>query len=416
MEKRTNINMNNPFVSLRHKNFRLYWIGMCISLIGTWMQNIAQPWLAYSLTDSPLLLSLVGIMQFLPMFIFSLFAGVLIDRIPKKKILFFTQSASLVITLALALLVWVGYVRYWHILVASAALGFVNTLDMPARQAFVIEMVGKEDLINAIALNSSAFNIARVIGPALAGLVMSTLGVAACFYVNSISFAAVIIVLIFIKPLPMQTVHKMGKNVVQNIKDGLQYVLRSVTLSKTILTVLIVGTFAMNFNVLVPVFSKVILNQGEAGFGLLMSFMGIGSFLGAMFVAWLSNREPRKSILSIFPFIIAAFLICTGFTNLYGLTALGLAATGFFFVAFSATANSTVQLNTEDEYRGRVMSVYTWVFSGFTPVGNFYAGVITDYLGPSVGFIASGLIILLLVFLLFAWYHKKQKKHQTCED
>ncbi|NCA80146.1 MAG: MFS transporter, partial [Sphingobacteriia bacterium] len=295
MEHHTNI--NNPFISLRHKNFRLYWIGMCISLIGTWMQNIAQPWLAYSLTDSPLLLSLVGIMQFLPMFVFSLFAGVMIDRISKKKILIFTQSASLVITLALALLVWLNCVQYWHILVASAALGFINTLDMPARQAFVIEMVGKEDLANAIAMNSSAFNIARVIGPALAGLVMGTLGIAACFYVNSISFAAVIIVLIFIKPLSGKVVQKIRGNIFQDIKHGLQYVHSNATLSKTILTVLIVGTFAMNFNVLVPVFSKVILHQEEAGFGLLMSFMGIGSFIGAMFVAWVNNRGPRESFI-----------------------------------------------------------------------------------------------------------------------
>src|SRR5665647_1028414 len=144
-------NINNPFVALRHKNFRLYWSGMCISLIGTWMQNIAQPWLAYTLTKSPLLLSLVGVMQFLPVLLFSLFAGVFIDRFPKKKILLMTQTASLVITLALAILVWFGSVQYWHILVAATALGFVNTFDMPARQSFVIEMVGKEDLMNAIA-------------------------------------------------------------------------------------------------------------------------------------------------------------------------------------------------------------------------------------------------------------------------
>lgn len=403
---------NNPFIALRHKNFRYYWIGMCISLIGTWMQNMAQPWLAYTLTKSPLLLSLVGALQFTPMLLFSLFAGVIVDKFPKKQILIFTQSASLLITLVLAILVWMGHVQYWHILVMAAALGVINTLDMPTRQAFVIELVGKEDLMNAIALNSSVFNVARVVGPALAGLVMGYTGIASCFFANSISFAAVIIVLLYIKPLKIENKRKMSDKIFTDIKDGLKYIYMDALLFKTILAVAIVGTFAMNFSVLVPVFAKEILNQQEAGFGFLMSFMGIGSFIGAMLIATMSKSGPSKLIINVLPLILAILLIVTGFTNIYLLTGLCLAATGLCFVSFSSTANSIMQLNTKNEYRGRVMSVYTLVFGGSTPLGNLYAGVITDRFNSRIGFAACGIIIILLFILLYAY--NSSAKNDKC--
>lgn len=401
-------NLNNPFIALKHRNFRFYWFGMCISLIGTWMQNIAQPWLAYSLTKSPFLLSLVGALQFTPMLLFSLFAGVLIDKISKKKILLFTQSSSLVITLVLAVLVSSGHVAYWHILIAATSLGFVNTLDMPTRQSFVIELVGKEDLMNAIALNSSVFNIARVLGPTLAAIVMAVSGIATCFYANSISFAAVIIGLVFIKPLAVNINKSKTQSIIKDIKDGIKYIFKHEILIDTIVKVAIVGTFAVNFSVLVPVFSKTILKQQEAGFGILMSCMGIGSFAGAMLIATVSRRGPKSFILNIVPLIISFLLILTGQTDIYLLTGLSLAATGLFFVSFSSTANSTIQLNTRDEFRGRVMSVYALVFGGSTPIGNIYAGFITDHYGARSGFAACGAIILILflILYLYKWYRK----------
>jgi len=398
---------NNPFSALKHKNFRYYWICMCISLIGTWMQNIAQPWLAYSLTNSPFLLSLVGALQFTPMLFFSLFAGVLVDRFPKKNILFFTQSGSLLITLALAILVWSGHVRYWHILVSAAALGMVNTLDMPTRQSFIIELVGKEDLMNAIALNSSIFNMARVIGPALAGIVMGTMGIASCFYLNSLSFAAVIIGLFFIHPMPVERRRQKKGEIFSDIKDGLKYIANHKNLSKTIQTLAIVGIFAMNFNVLVPVFAKEILKQQEAGFGFLMSFVGLGSFAGAMLIATMSKSGPKKFMLNIVPLFIAALLILTGVMNAYIMTGLTLAATGLCFVAFASTANSSVQLNATDEYRGRVISVYILVFGGSVPIGNLYTGLISDHFGPRAGFIACGGIIFLLLGARYLYERNK---------
>lgn len=373
---------------------------MCVSLIGTWMQNIAQPWLAYTLTKSPLLLALVSAMQFLPMLFFSLFAGAIIDKLPKKKLLIYTQSASLVITLILAILTASGHIQYWHILVMATLLGIVNTLDMPARQAFLVELVEKEDLMNAIALNSSIFNLARIIGPALAGVIMGMFGVAPCFFINSVSFAAVIISLFFIKPLPIEKAIKKTESMLTDIKEGLKFIRHSREILSTIIMLSIVSTFAMNFAVLVPVFSKTVLGFNETGFGLLMSIMGVGSFLGAISIASMSRIGPQRFILKTVPYIIGTFLIVTGLTKLYYLTALGLALTGFSFVAFSSTANTTVQLNTSNELRGRIMSVYTLVFIGTSPIGNLFAGAITQRFGAGAGFIACGALVIILTLLM----------------
>jgi predicted MFS family arabinose efflux permease len=311
-----------------------------------------------------------------------------------------------VITLILAILVKTGTVQYWHILILATALGIVNTLDMPTRQSFVIELVGKEDLMNAIALNSSVFNAARIIGPALAGIVMGYFGIASCFFANSVSFAAVIVSLLFIKPILTQIKRSSDTKILTEIHDGLKYIFHHSTLLKTILATAIVGTFGMNLSVLVPVFARVVLKQGEAGFGFLMSFMGIGSFIGAMTIATLSKSGPKRFIINVVPLIISASLIFTAFTNIYLLAGLCLAITGFFFVTFSSTANSSMQLNTTDQYRGRVMSVYSLVFSGSTPIGNLYAGFITDHFGPRAGFAACGIIIILLFAFLYVYKRK----------
>ena len=394
---------NNPFIALRHKNFRYYWMGMCISLIGTWMQNIAQPWLAYTLTGSPFLLGLVGALQFTPMLLFSLFAGVMVDRFPKKKILFFTQSASLAITLTLAILVQSGHVQYWHILVCATALGFINTLDMPTRQSFVIELVDREDLMNGIALNSAMFNMARVIGPAVAGIVMGYFGIAFCFFANSISFAAVVFSLFFIKPRAIPVKRRDSGKIIFDIKEGLRYIYQHKILLTAVFGLAIIGTFAMNNNVLVPVFAKLILNQKETGFGFLLSFSGVGAFFGAMLVAITSKSGPARFVRQVVPLIIGIFLILNGYANTYLATGLCLAVTGFFFNMYSSTINSVMQLNTTNEFRGRVMSVYTLVFSGSTPLGNLYAGLAAEHFGPRFGFVACGLITILLLAPLYVF-------------
>jgi MFS family permease len=401
--------LNNPFVALKHKNFRYYWIGMCVSLIGTWMQNIAQPWLAYTLTKSPFLLSLIGALQFTPTLFLSLFAGVIIDRIPKKRIIIFTQSASLLITLVLAMLVWTGKIQYWHILLMATLLGIVNTLDMPSRQSFVVELVGKDYLMNSIALNSMSFNIARIIGPAIAGIVMGYAGISVCFFANAISFGAVLISLFFIKTKPIQKKPKSDRKILEEIKDGIKYIYHKNNLWYTLLVMAILGTFAPNFNVLIPVFAKEILHKNEAGFGILMSFLGVGSFLGGMFIATLSKAGPKKYVIYIFPLIVGTLLIITGFTSIYLLTGIFLAITGFFFICFTSSANTTLQLNSSNEYRGRVMSVYTLVFAGSTPLGNIYAGLFSDRFNARIGFAACGAIIILLMIPVFIYIQRKER-------
>jgi MFS family permease len=371
------------------------------------MQNIAQPWLAYSLTKSPLLLSLIGALQFTPMLLFSLFAGVLIDQFPKKRILMFTQSASMVITLILAFLVWSGNIQYWHILVMATLLGIINTLDMPTRQSFVIELVGKEDLMNAIALNSMIFNGARIIGPAIAGLIMGYTNIAFCFFLNAVSYLAVVISLFFVKPKALELKKRGDTRILSEIKDGLSFIAKTPTLMNTLVLVAIMGTFVPNFNVLVPVFAKEILHQRESGFGLLMSFLGFGSFLGAMIIAAFSKSGPKRMFLYGIPWLVGILMVFTGFTNAYFITACFLALTGLCFVSFSSSANSTMQLNSPDTYRGRVMSVYTLVFAGSTPFGNLFAGYMSEHYSARGGFVGCGVGILFLMVILMLTRYKK---------
>lgn len=381
---------------------------MAVSAIGIWMQNIAQPWLAYKLTDSAFLLGLVGALQFMPVLLFSLFAGVIIDRFKKKKILFLTQTSSFIIILTLALLTYSGHIRYWHLIVSSALLGFANTFDIPARQSFVIELVGKEDLSNGIALNSVQFNLARIIGPALAGIIMGTgpSGVAACFLINAVSYGAVILSLFFIKPYPMEKAPLNNINVLTDIKEGLQFIRRNRALFVPLLFLAVGATFAMNLNVLVPVFSDKVLQQTETGFGLLMSFTGVGALIGALTMASVSKSGPNKTFLYLFPFIVGVLILSIGFSGIFVLTGITLALISFFYIIFLASVNTTIQMNSTNEFRGRVMSVYSLILAGSTPLGNLFAGTFAEGFNASAGFIACGAAILIFLMPLYLFLRK----------
>lgn len=391
--------LQNTFISLRHPQFRLYIGGMAVSMIGTWMQNIAQPWLAYTITQSPFLLSLITALQLLPVLLLSLFAGVIIDYYPKKTILLLTQTASAAITLTLAVLTWTGTVRFWHIAVLATLLGAVNSVDIPARAAFVNDLVEREDLMNAVALNSTIFNTARIVGPALAGIVMGLFGAAICFLLNSISFIAVIICLLFIRPQCHSAVHKPEARILGDVWDGLRYIFRSQTLSDTLALTAIVVTFTMNFSVLIPVFATKILGQQETGFGFLMSFMGIGTLVGALLIAMTSQKGPSRFVLNSMPILASGLLVLTAMSRQYYLSGLLLALTGFCIVAFTSTTNSVMQINAENEYRGRAMSVYNLVFNGAAMIGNLLSGYIADHYGPEYGFAACGILMAALLGL-----------------
>ncbi len=396
--------LNNPFLSLKHKNYRYYFFGMCISTIGTWMQNTAQPWLAYSLTKSALLLSVVSALQFLPALLFSLFAGVLIDRLPKKRMLIITQSLSLVITFALWLLVHSGGIQYWHLLVTSSLLGLVNTLDMPLRQSFVVEMVGHDDLMNAIALNSLTFNVARMIGPSIAGIIMGAFGVSSCFLINSLSFLAVLISLFFIHPVACETVQeKDEQGVFACIGEGLKYIFHNETLFTTMLFMTVVSIFALNYGVTIPVFATQVLGLAETGYGFLMSALGAGALTGALFVAALSKSGPRRFILFFLPALTGLILILIGNTNSFLTTGISLAVGGFLFVTYLSTANSNLQIHTVDRYRGRVMSVYSLIVAGSSPIGNLFVGAMDNWFGARMGFIASGIAVMVFIVPIFVY-------------
>lgn len=400
------------FPALSHRNFRLFWTGQCISLIGTWMQNVGQSWLVYSLTDSPFLLGLVGALQFTPMMLFSLFAGTFVDKFPKRKILIFTQATLMVLALTLALLVATGTIRYWHVLILATLLGTVNTLDMPTRQSFMIELVGKQHLTNAIALNSSVFNAARIVGPAIAGALMMKFDIAFCFFGNALSFLAVIYGLTRMKLEPAPAKKRENTNMLQEVAEGLRYVATTPILRNSIILIAIIGTFTFNYSVLLPVFAReVLMQQGPSGYSFLMSSLGIGSFIGAVTVATRSKAEPKSHTLFYSAFAIAILLILVPATSMYAVVALTLVITGFFNISFSATANSTVQINSRDELRGRVMSVYALVFGGTTPIGNLISGFVANNVGPRAGFIVNGSITLALILVLL--YFKKRAEKQT---
>ncbi len=396
--------LNNPFLSLKHANYRYYFFGMCISTIGTWMQNTAQPWLAYSLTESALLLSVVSALQFVPALLFSLFAGVLIDRLPKKRMLIITQSLLLVITFALWLLAHSGEIRYWHLLVTATLLGLVNTLDMPLRHAFVVEMVGHDDLMNAIGLNSLTFNVARMLGPSAAGLLMGAFGVSACFLINSISFGAVLVSLFFIHPIvcAVPEEEKKPQGVFESILEGLRYIRRNETLFITLLLMTGVSTFALNYSVTIPVFARQILGLAETGYGVLLSALGAGALLGALLVAALSKSGPNRFILHVLPALSGVILILIGFTSRFFTTALAIAIGGFVFFTYLSTANSNLQIHTQDRFRGRVMSVYALIVSGTGPIGSLFVGAADNWFGARMGYIASGVALLAFILPVYA--------------
>src|SRR5215472_1677855 len=365
------------FLALRHRNFRLFWTGQLISLIGTWMQTVGQAWLVLELTHNALLLGVVGALQFLPVMILSLFGGVLADRLPKCTVLRFTQSFATLQAFILWILVATGEVRLWHVLILAAMLGLTNSVDMPTRQAFVTEMVGRQDLPNAIALNSSLFNMARIVGPGIGGLIIAWLGVAPLFLLNAISFIPVIIGIFLIDPkklfaqvkrLPAQA-DAPGQSPLQSVREGLAYVVHTPALLLIISVVGVISLFGINFNVVLPLFATEVLNVGAVGFGFISSAFGLGSLISALWLAW-NNRKPtiRWLLLSAGMFcILEAFF---AISHWYLLSLVLIASVGFAQIAFSATSNVTIQTIAPDKLRGRVMSLYMMVFAGSVPLGN----------------------------------------------
>lgn len=391
--------LKETYPALTQQNFRYYWFGQCISLIGTWMQTTAQQWLVYTITKSALLLGLLGVAQFGPVMCLSLFAGVFIDRYPKKHLLIFTQVSLMIQAFILALLVWSGHVTYWNVFSLAVILGLFNTLDQPARQAFTPELVEKKDLRSAIGLNSAIFNVARMIGPALAAVLMAHYGAGPLFLFNGISFIPVIIGLYLIKAKPHPKKNVQAK-VLTEIVEGLKYIRQSPPLRSAVLSTLVVGTFVMNFNIIIPLYAAEVLNQGVNGYGFLLSATGAGSFVGAFLVASWAKGNPRVTLLLGSAFIVSVLLIVVEPIRSFTLAAVIFTFIGFFNILFMTTANSTLQINSSEQFRGRVMSVYSFAFLGTTPIGNLFAGSVMQQLGAGIGISICGAVSTLFIVLI----------------
>jgi len=403
-------NFKSNFPALTHRNFRLYFIGQCISLIGTWMQSIGQSWLVLSLTKSTFLISLITLMQFLPMMIFSLFAGNIIDRFPKKKVLYFTQGSLMLLALALAALTYFKMVQYWHVLLMAFLLGMVNTLDVPTRMTYFSDLVGKEDLMNAIALNSSIFNLARIIGPAIAGFLIGIVGIAVCFYLNALSFVAVLVALFMINVGSVKPVKQKYESVTQvftDIGDGLRYISQSPKILFPLAISGFVSLFAMNHSILIPLFAKTVLSQGAAGYGFMMTSMGVGSFIGAIWVATQSRKGPSRNLLIYTSIGASLGMSLLGFERNYTIACITLFVMGLFVVLFASMVNSSIQIYAKDQMRGRVISTYTLLSGGMTPLGSLFIGGLMELSGITNAMIISGFIAFLFVLLTTFFSRKK---------
>ncbi len=399
--------MNETFPALSHRNFRLFWIGQCVSLVGTWMQEIGQAWLVLQLTHSAMRLGIVTAVQFAPMMLFALFAGAIADKLPKRQVLLVTQASLMVLALILATLTYLKVVQYWHILTLAGILGAVNTIDMPTRQSYFVELVGRDDLMNAIALNSTIFNLARIIGPAVAGFLISLVGITVCFYLNGLSFVAVLIGLWLIDVQPsgaVQQHQRSFRSIVTDTREGLGYIYSKTELFVPLLLLALVSIFVLNFNVFVPLLAKDALKQNALGYGMLMTAMGIGSLIGALSLAAKSRSGPNPKVLGGGALGMSVLLSLLGFMDQYWLAAVTLLIIGLCMISFTASVNTMIQLNSDDHMRGRVMGVYSLVFGGVTPIGSLIAGKISEVVGISMGLLICGAIGILSCVWVYLCY------------
>jgi MFS family permease len=394
-------NENNPiglkiiFRSFQYRNYRLFFSGQSISLIGTWIQRIATPWLVYNLTGSVFLLGVVGFAGQIPTFIIAPFAGVLTDRWNRYHILIATQIAAMIQALILAFLYFTGAIEVWHIVLLSAFLGFVNAFDIPARQSFVIEMVEKkEDLGNAIALNSSMVNGARLLGPSIAGMLIAFTGEGICFLLNGLSYLFVIASLLFMKIAPRK-INNKNTSILKELKEGFNYAIGFAPIKYIILLLGLVSLMGMPYTILMPVFAKEILHGSSHTFGFLMGASGLGALIGALYLA------SRKSVLGlgkIVPLAAGIFglgLITFSLSRFFLLSLILMVMTGLGMMLQMASSNTILQTIVDDEKRGRVMSFYAMAFMGTAPFGSFLAGGLANIIGAPNTILIGGISCIL---------------------
>ncbi|GER92565.1 MFS transporter [hot springs metagenome] len=367
------------FPALYVRDFRLFWFGQIISLSGTWMHSVAQSWLVYSLTRSPLYLGIIASLSSLPILLFTLFGGMVADRYPKRNILIVTQMLSVIPALAVAILADKKIITVWHVGITATFLGIVNAFDVPARQAFLAEVVGKADITNAIALNSAAFNGARIVGPVVAGFIISSIGIPACFYLNAVSFIPVIFALSKIKA--KGTIKTYEGNVWRDIADGWRFITRQRPVLYIMSLIAVFSLFGVPYITLLPILAGEILNAGARGLSFLVASAGAGSFLAAMMIAFKREVKRKDLYIPLSSIVFSTAIFSIPFSNSLHLSMLFIFFAGWGIVSFLAVSNSFIQHAVPDVLRGRVMSLYTLVFLGFAPVGNSIIGIAAHSFG-----------------------------------
>ncbi|MEW6001265.1 MAG: MFS transporter [Nitrospirota bacterium] len=396
------------FSALYSSDFRLFWMGQLISLSGTWMQSVAQAWLVYSLTKSPFFLGLVAAAGSLPILLLTPAGGIAADRLLKRNLLLITQALSIIPALSLGILTSLNLVTLWHVALLAIFLGTVNAFDIPARQAFIIEIVGRESLTNAIALNSAAFNGARMIGPVIAGMAIAYLGLPACFFLNALSFLAVIIALSKIK---IRGYIKAGsKGLLRDFLEGIQFIKNEAEIYGIILLIAVFSFIGIPYITFLPIFAAEILKAGPKGYGFLVGATGAGALSAALFVAFRGEVGEKKRFMTVASFCFSFSLLAFSLSKTFYLSMVTLVFTGWGLVSLLATANSFIQLSVPDNLRGRAMSVYALVFLGIAPIGNSLMGILADYFGtPEAITIAS--VICIIASSLFA--QQKTRRGET---
>ncbi|MBI5879109.1 MAG: MFS transporter [Chloroflexi bacterium] len=381
---RFGITVPNTFRALRHRNYRLYWFGQLISLIGTWMQNVAQPWLVYRLTGSPLALGLVSFSQTVPILALALFGGVVADRVNKHRLIIVTQTVAMTLAGILAVLTFTGLVQVWHVALIAFCLGCSDAFDMPARQVFVAETVGKEDLMNAIALNSTMFNLARIVGPAVAGVLVATLGESGAFALNSLSYLAVIGMLLAMRIAPFQP-KLMKASMWSNLKEGLSYIRQDRQVLVLLSLVTVPAIFGMSYSTLMPVFAAEVLHMDASGQGLMLSAAALGSLISALTLASLHNFKHKGWLVTGGGFVFASGHILFSFSRNLLTSMLVLPFVGGALLMQSSSIQTLLQTNVPDQLRGRVMSVYMMTFRGMQPLAGLFAGTLATVFAGAYG-------------------------------
>lgn len=389
--------------ALRYRNYRLFFIGQGISLVGSWIQIIAVSWLVYRLTNSPFLLGAVGFASQIPTFLLAPFAGVLADRLNRRRILIITQTLFMIQALILAILALTGNIAVWHILVLGVFVGLVNGFDIPARQAFVVDIIeNRNDLVNAIALNSSMFNAARLLGPAVAGILIAATGEGACFLINSISFLAVIFALLAMR-IKTKKPTQQNSHILQGLKEGFIYAFGFAPIRYILLLLSLVSLMGMSYAILMPIVAKEILGGGARTLGLLMGATGLGALAGTVFLASRKSVQGLEKIITWGTLIFGAGVVAFSFSRVLWMSLLLLLGVGFGMMIQMGASNTVLQSLTEDDKRGRVMSFFAMAFMGMAPFGSLLAGSLTSWIGADNTLLISG------VCCIFGWLFFSRK-------